>query len=192
MKELMLENLDGAPVSDEERQMIVDYLESLKSPADFDMNVFMDGMSKLENASQVETVVVSLFKQALEDGLRAQEVPEVAIEPATRYIMMGLQKDSMDHHDKYDKGMPEMGDIDMTAIESVMNNVDPEEIEAMASAHLTESAVAVIGGMIGQVPEEVVDLLVGRLDEMLSNLERLDDFDLEAAWEVLEPAISPE
>lgn len=90
------------------------------------------------------------------------------------------------------EGMPDIGDIDMEAMERVMEKVDLNELEQMTMAHISEAAVAVIGDLIGQVPEDVVDMLVGRLDEMLSGLESLEEFDIEEAWDVLEPAISPE
>ena len=102
-----------------------------------------------------------------------------------------MEKGYQGKHGEHE-GMPDMGDIDMEAMERVMENVDPNELEQMARAHISEAAVAVIGEMIGQVPEEVVAMLVGRLDEMISGLKSLDEFDIEEAWAVLEPAISPE
>jgi hypothetical protein len=42
----------------------------------------MGGLSKLENAKEVETLVIEVFRSALVDGLIQQEVPEEAVEPA--------------------------------------------------------------------------------------------------------------
>jgi hypothetical protein len=156
------------------------------------MAEFMEGISKLENAKQVEEMVVEEFRQALDSGLRKQDVPEEMVEPAVGYIMMMMEKGYHNKHENMPEGMPDMGDIDLEAISRVMEHIDPEEMEQMARAHISEAAVSVIGDMIGQVPEDALAMLLGRLDEMLSTTERLDDFDIEEAWDVLEPAISPE
>ena len=46
------------------------------------MGEFMEGISKLENAKEVETMVITVFRTALTEGLRQQEVPEEMVEPA--------------------------------------------------------------------------------------------------------------